>query len=65
MSTIAYAYFCFPIALEYMNMRRFMVVRSNDELKAVDEKDSWHRIIIPVRLGYSTGNQLTPRVDDV
>jgi hypothetical protein len=47
-----------------MNMRRFMVVRPNDELKAVDEKDGWHGMIIPDRLGYSTGNPLIPRVDD-
>lgn len=53
MLAVAYAYFCFSIALECMNMRRFMVVRPNDELKAVDEKDGWHEVIIPVRLGYS------------
>ena len=41
MPAVAYAYYCFSIALEYMNMRRFMVIRPNDELKAVDEKDGW------------------------
>ena len=30
------------------------VARPNDELKAVDEKDGWHEVIIPVSLGYST-----------
>lgn len=57
MPAVTYAYFCFSIAFEYMNMRRFMVVRPNDELKAVDEKDGWHGMIIPVRLGYSTASQ--------
>jgi hypothetical protein len=41
MPAVAYAYYCFSIALEYMNMRRFMVIRPNDKLKAVDEKDGW------------------------
>jgi len=52
MSAIAYMYLCLTIALEYVNMRRLVIVRPDDELKAVDEKDSWHAIIIPVRLGY-------------
>src|ERR1035437_2492204 len=34
-------------------MRWLVIVRPNDELKTVDEKDSWHGRIIPVRLGYS------------
>jgi hypothetical protein len=49
---IAYLYLCLAIALEYMNMRRLMIVRPENELKTVDEKDGWHVIIIPVRLGY-------------
>jgi len=44
----------FSIALEYVNMWRLVIVRPNDELEAVDEKNCWHGLIIPVRLGYSS-----------
>ena len=36
---VANDYFSFAIALEYVNVRWFVVVRPNNELKAVDEKD--------------------------
>jgi hypothetical protein len=36
-----------------VNVRWFVVVRPNNEAKAVDKKDGWHSMIIPIRLGYS------------
>lgn len=51
---IADLHLCLTVALEYVNMRRLVIVWPNDELKAVDGKDSRHVWIIPVRLGYST-----------
>ncbi len=54
---VADAYLCLAIAFEYVNMWRLMVIRPNDELKAVDENDGGMRRIVPVRLGYSIGIQ--------
>jgi len=52
MCVAANTHFCFTAALEHVNVWRPVIVRPNDELKAVDEKDGWHARIIPVRLGY-------------
>lgn len=53
MFAVANAYLCFTIALEYVNVRWFVIVWPNNESKAIDEKDGWHYLIIPIRLGYS------------
>lgn len=45
---------CLATPLEDVNVRRFVIGRPNDELKAVDEKDCRHERIIPVRLGLVT-----------